>query len=84
MIEDHEAVFVIWEDRTSAFGIGYLMLKGEGKLHDLVECGEASLTVTAIPCQDEDTAYAVRDIFGERDGRDLKGHFGHRDHFLRN
>ena len=67
IIDSADVVFGIWQDLTEPEGIGYLVIKGEQLLADVVADGAArSHIINAISCQEAAEAYALHDLCLQR------------------
>ena len=67
ILDSAEVVFGIWQDPTEPEGVGYLAIKGEPLLADVVAKGAAhSHIINAISCQEAAVAYALHDLCLQR------------------
>jgi hypothetical protein len=67
IIDSADVVFGIWQDPTGPEGVGYLVIKGEHLLPDVVADGAArSHIINAISCQEAAQAYALHDLCLQR------------------
>ena len=67
LIDSHEIVMAVWQDRSQALGVDYLVVKGAQRLaqglHDNVTF---QARMTAIPCNDAAQAMALRMVAGDK------------------
>ena len=67
ILDSADVMFGIWQDPTEPEGVGYLAIKGEPLLADVVAKGAAhSHIINAISCQEAAVAYALHDLCLQR------------------
>jgi hypothetical protein len=66
VIDNADIVFGVWQDSDEPLGVGTLIIKGENQIQAAVAGDEPTKrSITAIPCNEAEQAFAVRDTLGD-------------------
>lgn len=69
-VADNDLVVAVWKDSTANDGVGWLLIKGQQRLRELIADGEKRASrLAGIPCIDAGQAFALLDDAGEADRR---------------
>ena len=66
ILDSADVVFGVWQDPTEPEGVGYLAIKGEHLLADVVAKETAHSHINAISCREATEAYALHDLCLQR------------------
>jgi hypothetical protein len=66
LIDNHDLVFAVWQDRSQPDGVGTQIIKGRKTLTEVFTSGQsARVRWTAIPCIEEAQAVALQQVLGD-------------------
>lgn len=70
LVDHHTIVFAVWQDRSEPDSVGYLIVKGQQLLREIIASGKSlEVAWTAIPCFCAEQAHALLQVAGEADLR---------------
>ena len=65
-IESSDVVFGVYQDVTENHGVGFVIIKGELEVENIVNSKvERDMVTTAIPCRNGEEAWALRKVYGD-------------------
>jgi hypothetical protein len=69
-IDDADLCFAVWQDDTKPYGVGFLLVKGQHLMRQMLSDNKPlPVRTTAIKCIEEAQAIALHQVAGEQDHR---------------
>ena len=67
IIDTHDLVYGVWQDAASEYGVGFSIIKGEGKLEVIMHTNISQVVAwTAVECRCAEEAEAMCEVFGDK------------------
>lgn len=63
ILDDHDVVVAVWQDRLARDGVGTLVVKGDNIVRDAFATG-IECRLSAIPCKNVEQALALKEMCG--------------------